>query len=368
MKKTLLLILAFWLLWSFSCVFANCDFSNSTFEQERNEAYFWACKEWIIQDWTISSAKMNNELTRIEMAKILNTFSIKMIWKEEDPSITCNWYFDLTNNNDISIANRACHLWIMWIWIKNFRPNDWVTRAEFGTVLSRILYGDKYNVTSWKYYEKHLTVLKNNWIITNNNPNLKEKKWYILLMLKRYIDNLWKENENTKDSITVKNDNWYIKINGTDVTFSNNKDSITISNKYEKTQDWKRSDSLQWPCAPWYHVPSKDEAIKLINIRWEIRKNDLVSATILDWHIYQEGEKREFSTNAVWDIFISDILWQQSNASNNGPIFRTRSFNYNNNMPYSIGIFTYRGWSSVSVSDAHCWLWCKLSIICFKTN
>jgi len=373
MKRTFILILGFWFLWNFSNVFASCDFSNSTFEQERTESYFWACEEWIISDWTITSAKMDKELTRIEMAKMLNIFSMKIMWNEEDPSKNCNWYSDLTNYSDISTASRACHLWIMWIWIDKFRPNDFVSRAEFGTVLSRILYWDKYNVSEWEYYKLHLQALKDNWIITNDNPNIKEMKWYVLLMLKRYIDKIKTGNKNIEDSITLKNDNWYIAIIWNDVTLSNFKNTITVNNKIEKTLDWKWSSSLQWPCAPWYHVPSKDEAIELINIWWDIRKEDLQEATINSWQILQQWKEYDFRDNAAWFMFLSDIYWREINMEYNKhshtTYFWTRSKTWENS-PYSITAqvrWNY-WWSDVSVWTS-CWMQCeKIGVLCFKTK
>ncbi|HBB04406.1 TPA: hypothetical protein DCZ39_06000 [Patescibacteria group bacterium] len=39
----------------------------------------------------------------------------------------------------------ACQLGLMGVGITDFNPNGEVTRAEFGTVLSRALYGEQYN-------------------------------------------------------------------------------------------------------------------------------------------------------------------------------------------------------------------------------
>ena len=64
-----------------------------------------------------------------------------------------------------------------------FRPNDYVTRAEFGTALSRMLYGladGKKN-----YYSTHLQKLMEKKIITNDNPNLRELRGYVMIMLMR---------------------------------------------------------------------------------------------------------------------------------------------------------------------------------------
>jgi len=68
-----------------------------------------------------------------------------------------------------------------------FRPNDAVTRAEFVTALSRLLY----NMSDWeykwtsKYYEPHMKKLYNEWIITKTNPKMEENRWYVMIMLMR---------------------------------------------------------------------------------------------------------------------------------------------------------------------------------------
>ena len=66
----------------------------------------------------------------------------------------------------------------------SFFPNGEVTRAEFGTVLSRTLYGTIYNGGT-PYYLNHLKALQDNSIITNTNPDLQELRAYVLLMLMR---------------------------------------------------------------------------------------------------------------------------------------------------------------------------------------
>jgi hypothetical protein len=60
-----------------------------------------------------------------------------------------------------------------------------VTRAQFGTILSRTLRGDKNN--GWNiYYKKHLDELKENGIMTKiNTPLAKELRGWVMLMLQR---------------------------------------------------------------------------------------------------------------------------------------------------------------------------------------
>ena len=372
MKKLYLSLLGILLAWLSSSVFATCNFEGSTFEQEWKEAYFWSCNEWIINEQYINNAKLNQELSRIEMARMLNIFATKLMRKEQDPSRDCKWYSDL-NNNDSAIANKACYLWIMWIWISKFRPNDSVSRAEFGTVLSRILYWDTYNVTNWKYYEKHLKALKDNGIITNTNPNIKEKKGYVLLMLKRYIDN--KEKWNIKEEVS-KTDGWSISRKWTDVTFSDGKNSITLSSEIKTSKDWFAwSDSLQWPCAPWYHVPSKDEFYNLMKIWMNIKWDELYNAEISESWIGQSWkEKYDLVGRAVWDMFLSDIYWYKVDAKHPTnmkaqPLFWTRSIDYASNSPYYVSIGTYRDYMSSRVSFQKIWIKSKLyKVICFKTN
>ena len=68
---------------------------------------------------------------------------------------------------------------------KEFRPNDKVTRAELVTALSRMLYNTEDWTWKTKYYEPHMYKLYNEWIISNTNPNMIEKRWYSMIMLVR---------------------------------------------------------------------------------------------------------------------------------------------------------------------------------------
>ena len=70
-----------------------------------------------------------------------------------------------------------------------------VTRAQFGTTLSRLLYWS--NFDGWTpYYQKHLDYLKKKWIMENiSNPNINEKRGDIMVMLKNANDELNNEIE-----------------------------------------------------------------------------------------------------------------------------------------------------------------------------
>jgi hypothetical protein len=131
-------------------------------------------------------------LTRIQMAKMLSQYAINVLGKEPDVSKWVIRFKDVTNKMNKEYDNwiiLAYQLWIMWQnmpWNK-FRPKDEVTRAEFITALSRLLYNTpdwEYKWT-WKYYINHMQKLKSEWIITNDNPKMKEKRWYVMIMLMR---------------------------------------------------------------------------------------------------------------------------------------------------------------------------------------
>ena len=126
------------------------------------------------------------------MAKMLSNYAINVLWQEPDLSKWTVKFSDVTDkmNKQYDYAvTKAYQLWIMWQNVKSnkFRPGDEVTRAEFATALSRMIY----NVEDWKgstrYYVPHIMKLYNEWIINKANPKLKEKRWYVMLMLMRTI-------------------------------------------------------------------------------------------------------------------------------------------------------------------------------------
>jgi hypothetical protein len=91
-------------------------------------------------------------------------------------------------------VEQACSLQIMWrkndkkSLIEYFNPHKPVTRAEFGTVLSRLLYGDTHNwdlSPEW-WYKNHLLALqKNNIMKKIDTPLGNEIRWYVFIMLHR---------------------------------------------------------------------------------------------------------------------------------------------------------------------------------------
>ena len=118
--------------------------SNST-SNEFQQAYNFARSYGITSKDNVSEAKMNWNLTRIQMAKMLSQYAVNVLWKEPDVSkwvIRFNDVTDKLNQNYDNAIILSYQLWIMWQNMKDnkFRPNDEVSRAEFVTALSRLLY------------------------------------------------------------------------------------------------------------------------------------------------------------------------------------------------------------------------------------
>ena len=156
---------------------------------EFNNAYEFAHRAWITTIDSIEKANMNWNLTRIAMAKMLSNYAINVLWKVPSNSVVPN-FPDVSSkmNEDYWWAvTLSYQLWIMWKWINKFRPNDIVSRAEFGTALSRMLYWTQ--DWSWKYYSTHLDKLYKEWVISNQNRDLKELRWYVMIMLMRSAKN-----------------------------------------------------------------------------------------------------------------------------------------------------------------------------------
>jgi len=115
-------------------------------------------------------------------------YAINVLWEKPDTSKWVIKFDDVSNKLNKEYDNAvylSYQLWIMWQNIKNskFRPYDEVNRAEFATALSRLLYWTE----DWenKYYEPHITKLYNEWFIKVIDPSLKEKRWYIMIVLMR---------------------------------------------------------------------------------------------------------------------------------------------------------------------------------------
>ena len=157
------------------------------YTSELIEAYAYAKTKNITTMTTIEEAKVFDTLNRIAMAKMISNFAIEVLNLQLDTNKDCD-FPDVSSSLDTQYDNgvtKACQLWLMWVNVDKFNPFENVNRAQFGTVLSRVLNGSTYN-TDWEdWYIRHLQDLKNRWIITNDSPWMEELRWYVMLMIMR---------------------------------------------------------------------------------------------------------------------------------------------------------------------------------------
>lgn len=160
---------------------------SAAYSDELTGAYDYAYGMGITTMSSIDNADMYGSLTRIALAKMVSNYVLELWLQTADTSKECMF-------NDVSAAldaqygdwvTNACQLGLMGVGIENFRPYDSVTRAEFGTVLSRAIWGDANNGSD-PYYVAHLNALKDEGIMTNiSNPSMKEVRGYVMLMMQR---------------------------------------------------------------------------------------------------------------------------------------------------------------------------------------
>ena len=165
-----------------SCTFA--------YTQEQKEAYQWAYKYGITTQTTIEQAKMNSPLTRQAFAKMVVNYLENVVWVEESSYSSCSFPDENKITKDLKpYAKKTCAYEIMWSNWKNFNPTQQVDRAQLWTVISRILWWDKYNVSGKWYYIYHLNALQRAGIMNKiNNPKSYTKRWDVMIMLKRLYE------------------------------------------------------------------------------------------------------------------------------------------------------------------------------------
>ena len=158
----------------------------TTYSAELRGAYDYAYGIGITTQTSIDNADMYWTLIRSHMAKMMANYTTEVLGKTPDTSLTCN-FTDIANQTTEmqGYIIEACQLGLMGAGITEFDPDGVVNRAQFGTVLSRALYGDTYNGGS-TWYSDHLTALKNAGIMSNiSTPYASEVRGYVMLMLMR---------------------------------------------------------------------------------------------------------------------------------------------------------------------------------------
>ena len=223
---------------------------------EEKQAYDYSYWNNITTMDSIDNADMWWNLTRIAMAKMLSNYAINTVGLSPDVDKNC-YFLDVSSELDAQYDNwvtKACQLGLMWVWIENFNPNWKVTRAEFGTVLSRALntkspeiLEEMNNVSP--YYDEHLKYLNEKWIMNDiSNPSSLELRWRVMLMLMRADENY----ENSFERVISMSKNkvqelfdvfWAFKVQKRDYNVSANIDSLGVNSGYLNVNGWTKVDN-----------------------------------------------------------------------------------------------------------------------------
>jgi len=321
MKKTKTLILTLFLTFLF---FANF---TSSFTAEEMWAYDYAYKNSITTMNSISLADMWWNLIRIAMAKMLSNYAINILWLTPDTGKIC--YFPdvpeyLDNQYDHGVT-KSCQLGLMWIGISNFYPYLKVTRAEFGTVLSRALNANNPTKISLlnnaiPYYSDHLKFLNAEWIMRNiSNPDVFELRWWVMLMLMRADEN-YEQNSNRTGCISdefdwrltvcnISNASWYpCRQDWENSLYCRHIVSIE-SWAFEKFMDLKKLTILWKWTSPYNTLSYLDEITKLTDLEeLEITHNNISDISGLSWLV--KLKKLNLNNNYISDI---SVLWNLTN-------------------------------------------------------
>ena len=165
-------------------------------DKEILSAYEWAYKHNITTLPTLERANPEWTVKRWHLAKMVVNYATNVLWREIPEKIPsyCRWNDRRTDRESEEIkdyAVKSCALWLMWLDMEKFLPNMEVTRAQFWTIMSRLLWWKKY---AWwtPYYRKHLNALKENNIMTqieNPEKRVELRQWVWLMLMRSSKDN-----------------------------------------------------------------------------------------------------------------------------------------------------------------------------------
>ena len=163
----------------------------ATYSDELQGAYDYAYSQGITTMSSIDNANMYGDLTRGQLSKMISQWAEKEMGVKADETAVCSFTDTDTAEGDLgTYVVKACQMGLMGQGIEKFRPNDKVTRGEFGTVLSRAIWGDKYDGEN-PFYAKHLQALKDAGIMNNiADANATEMRGWVMLMLQRAAENV----------------------------------------------------------------------------------------------------------------------------------------------------------------------------------
>lgn len=195
----------------------SCGHGAPAPEDELTTAYNRAYSFGITTIHPMGQANLDGYIKRSQLAKMISKFTMQ--FTDIRLNILRNCIYPDMDKESLEMqyyAVIACQYGLMWLEEDgntpkmNFDPNQYVNRAQFGTVLSRLLFGDTYNIQDNErnffvtiqsgmdffvlntphaplmWYSKHLQALKEAGIMMRiATPMMLELRGYVMLMLMR---------------------------------------------------------------------------------------------------------------------------------------------------------------------------------------
>ena len=175
-------------------------YANWQWTPELKLSYEWAIQKGFFENNEINHQSFLKPMTRIELAQMIIALT-EVTWQEPNIEKKCE-FADLKWTPEATrvAAQLVCQFDIMGINqdvspLKNFDPDEIVTRDQLTTVISRIIRRSRYNQGGKTFYERHIEKLveegllagtaPNDKKITDTTPNLVEAKGIFYLLLQR---------------------------------------------------------------------------------------------------------------------------------------------------------------------------------------
>lgn len=159
----------------------------ASYSSEQQDAYDYAFGAGLTTQATIDGARLNDSITRAELAKVAST-AAENAGLELDTSASCS-FTDLAPiaGSDLpGFVTKACQYGLMGVNTNGvFNPTGLVTRAELAAVIDRIINGDA-NVGGNPWYAGHMTSLQSAGIMNDiSNPSALALRFHAFVMFQR---------------------------------------------------------------------------------------------------------------------------------------------------------------------------------------
>ena len=163
-------------------LFVNAD---SNVSSDYLNAYNWAKTYWITT-LPIQDARLDEPITRQAAAKMIVKFAVNALGEVPDYSVKCYFNDEDIVEDLVPYVKKACQLWLMGQNTNWFNPYGNLTRAQFWSILSRLLWWDTYEGLS-PYYVGHLRALQDVSIMSDiSDPtSYNVKRWEVMVMLQK---------------------------------------------------------------------------------------------------------------------------------------------------------------------------------------